>query len=524
MSDPQISLLVIVIYLVLLLALGVGTSMLSRGTAKDFFIASHSIGPFLLLMSVFGTTMTAFAMVGSTGKAFDKGIGVYGLMASWSGLIHSAVFFLVGIKVWAIGKRNGYITQCQLLRERFESPALGYVVFPILVGLVIPYLLIGLLGAGSVMRGLTIGTFNDLFPGVANPTTGRMMFVGAIPPWITGLVISLVVLFYVFLGGVRSTAWANAFQTIVFMTTGVVAFIMIARQFGGMTAASRAVLENSPQHLSRAGMMGKLEFFTYFLVPLSVGAFPHLVQHWLTARSAKTFRLTVIMHPIFIMIVWVPCILMGIWAAGAGIAAPGGNSNAILGKLVGELVHNPWLTGLLVAGVLAAIMSSLDSQFMCLGAMFTNDVVFRIRSEDSYTDKQKILMARGFIVCIVLATYLLTFFPPPRIFDLGIWCFSGFASLFPLIVAAIYWRRATKAGAIASVLVTAVTWGFLFTRAMLSGGAHGGEEEPLIYGMMPVTFIFAASAISLIVVSLLTRPPSQRTLRKFFALAQREGI
>ena len=77
-------LLIILLYLLVLLLLGWGSSRLFRGTSKDFFVASHSIGPFLLLMSVFGTTMTAFALVGSTGKSFERGIGTYGLMASIS--------------------------------------------------------------------------------------------------------------------------------------------------------------------------------------------------------------------------------------------------------------------------------------------------------------------------------------------------------------------------------------------------------------------------------------------------------
>ena len=72
---------VILCYLCLLLGLGFISSRLFRGTSKDYFVASHSIGPFLLLMSVFGTTMTAFALVGSTGKSFERGIGTYGLMA-----------------------------------------------------------------------------------------------------------------------------------------------------------------------------------------------------------------------------------------------------------------------------------------------------------------------------------------------------------------------------------------------------------------------------------------------------------
>ena len=156
-------LLIIVGYLFILLLLGLGSSRLFRGTSQDFFVASHSIGPFLLLMSVFGTTMTAFALVGSTGKSFERGIGTYGLMASISGLVHMAIFFLVGIRLWALGKRNGYLTQIQFFRERFESKGIGYLLFPILVLLVVPYLLIGIIGAGKVIEPVTAGAFPELF-------------------------------------------------------------------------------------------------------------------------------------------------------------------------------------------------------------------------------------------------------------------------------------------------------------------------------------------------------------------------
>jgi SSS family solute:Na+ symporter len=498
-------------YLLLLLGLGIASNYFFRGTSKDYFVASHTIGPFMLLMSIFGTTMTAFALVGSTGKAYTTGIGVYGLMASWSGLIHSACFFLVGIKLWAIGKRYGYVTQVRFFRDRFESPGLGYILFPILVLLVIPYLLIGVIGAGAVMKGLTVGTFADVFPETR----------GAIPPWLTGLVICWVVLAYVFWGGVRGAVWANTFQTLVFMTTGVIAFAMIARALGGATEASQTALQNTPELLAREGKIGQLQFFTYCFIPLSVGMFPHLFQHWLTARSAKSFRLTCVAHPICIMIVWAPCILIGVWAAGNGMKAP--HPNAILGKMVAELVHNPYLTGLLIAGVLAAIMSSLDSQFMCLGTMFTEDVVVHHFGQNHFTDRQTVWLARGFIVAVVAVTYLLSLFPPPHVFDLGVWCFSGFASLFPLAFAAVYWKRVTKAGAIASVSVMAVVWSILFIRDMTLKKGAGAEDEVLIFGMMPVAIIFAASVITLVVVSLFTRPPSKETIGKFFPEAL-EGL
>jgi SSS family solute:Na+ symporter len=510
----MIDVIIIACYLSLLIGLGIISKRYFRGTAQDYFVASHSIGPILLLMSVFGTTMTAFAMVGSTGEAYSMGIGVYGMMASWSGLVHSAVFFIVGIKVWALGKRYGYVTQVQLIRDRFESTSIGFILFPVLVALVIPYLLIGILGAGSVMRAVTVGAFPDLFPATN----------GGIPNWITGLVICLVVLFYVFMGGLRAAAWANAFQTIVFMVMGTVTFLIIANKLGGITAASQMA---EPDRLIRGEKISQLHFLTYCFVPLSVGMCPHLFQHWLTAKTAKTFRLTVIAHPIFIMIVWVPCILIGIWATGAVIPGPDGvlqrvvpegvNPNAVLGIMVNKLAGEP-LAGFLTAGILAAIMSSLDSQFMCLGTMFTKDMVIHHYGENRFTEKQVVLMARSFIVLIVFITYLFSLLEPRSIFQLGVWCFSGFSGLFPLILAALYWRRTTSAAAHACVLVTALVWFILFRASN-----YGLESEALVLGMTPVTFIVAASAITIVVVSLFTTPPSQHTIDKFFAIEKQEA-
>lgn len=514
--DPA-PLVVIAGYLGLLLTFAAVAKRRLRRSSSDYFVASRSIGPFLLLMSVFGTTMTAFALVGSTGKAYDRGVGVYGLMASTSGIVHSLVFFLIGIPLWAIGKRHGFVTQIQFFRARFASDGLGYLLFPILVGLVIPYLLIGIIGAGAVVRGVTVGMFPQTFPGEVVAATGERAFVGAVPPWITGLVICSVVLAYILAGGVRAAALANAVQTMVFMSVGVLTFVLISNRLGGLEEASRRVARNASDLLTRE-RIGHLQFLSYAFVPLSVGMFPHLFQHWLTARSAKTFRTTVIAHPVFIMIVWAPCVLIGIWAAGVGIEAPGGNSNVILARMVGMQLGEPVVVGLLTAGILAAIMSSLDSQFMCLGTMFTHDVVIHAVGEDRFNDRQKVLLGRAFILVVVAITYVLSLFQPPHVFDLAVWCFSGFAALFPLVFAAVHWRRATRAGAVACVLAAAGSWLVFFydglVRPMLSGETAG--EDYLVAGMMPVTFMIAASALALVVVSLATTPPPAHVLARFF--------
>ncbi len=496
--------IIIVIYLALLLGMAMFSGKLFRGTSKDYFVASNSIGPFMLLMSVFGTTMTAFALVGSTSKAFTLGVGTYGLMASSSGLIHAACFFLIGIKVWAIAKRHGYVTQIQFFRNRFESNALGYLLFPILVLLVIPYLLIGVIGASKTMFGLTKakgpnpGMFPELFE-----STG-----GAIPPWLTGAVVCIVVLCYIFAGGSRAAAWANTFQTIVFMVMGVLAFTLISKELGGLQAAIEGAKDT---HLVRtqSGHIGvhPITFLTYMFIPLSVGMFPHLFQHWLTAKSAKSFRLTVIAHPICIMIVWVPCVLIGIWATGQLSAQT--NPGTVLSIMVVKLIGNPVIVGLVTAGILAAIMSSLDSQFLCLGTIFTNDIVLH-NSKKRRSDKEIVKIARMFVIGIVVLTYILSLVLYDKsVFDLAVWCFSGFAALTPLVLAALYWKGATKLGAFASVIATVIAWAYFFHKS-----GYGGEYT--VNHIMPAAICWVVGAVVMIVVSLITPKPSSATLRKFF--------
>ena len=512
-------LIIISFYLLLLLGLGLAASRLFRGTRNDYLLASHSIGPFLLLMSLFGTTMTAFALVGSSGEAFNVGIGVYGMLASSSGIIHSLCFFLIGIKLWSLGRRHGYTTQIQFFRDRLESDRIGLLLFPILVGLVIPYLLIGVIASGTVIQTMTSGAFPEWFP-TSDPGTN-----GGVPNWLGSLATCLVVLTYVFFGGMRGTAWANAFQTIVFMVLGILAFHVIATRLGGeqtLLENLRKVTAAVPEDKITRIDMSKMRFFTYLLIPLSVGMFPHLFQHWLTARSASSFKLPIVAHPIFIMIVWVPCVLIGIWATSNLIPAKPplpSNPNAILPFLV-KTQTGPLLGGLLAAGILAAIMSSLDSQFLCLGTIFSNDIVAHYYGQEKISDRGQIALARIFIVAIVAITYLLSLFPQRGIFNLGVWCFSGFASLFPLVFAALYWRRLSKAGAYASILTTIVVWGLLFFLSDFGANREfavtiGWGEK--VYETMPVATIFIFSLVAMIGVSLCSKPPSEQTIGKFFS-------
>lgn len=507
LADGQTRLIILIGYMALLLILGFFASRWFSGTKSDYLLASHSIGPFLLLMSMFGTTMTAFALVGSTGEAYTKGIGVYAMLASASGIMHSLCFFVIGIKIYQFGRKYGYTTQVQFFRDRLESDFVGVLMFPILVALIIPYLLIGVIAGGKMIEVMTVGALPlDMLS--AN---------GSVPPWLGSLVICLVVLSYVFFGGMRGTAWANAFQTTVFMVLGVVTFVLLANKMGKGETFFQSV-SNLSESLSqskgtREGIR-HTKYLTYMLIPLSVGMFPHLFQHWLTARSAKTFRLPVILHPIFIMIVWAPCVLIGAWAS--TLALPTGISpNAVLPMLVNTQI-GPIMGGFLAAGILAAIMSSLDSQFLCLGTMFTTDVVSHYNRKVG--DRAQVWFARAFIVVIVGITYVLSLVDGSKsVFTMAIWCFSGFTGLFPIVVAALYWKKLTAAGVVSGTIAMLFSWVYLFRDS-----GWGAERDYVVelysneVPVMPVTVIILCSTLAMVITSLLTRPPSQKTLDKFF--------
>ena len=490
------TLAIIIVYLVLVLLVGSLSHRLSRGTGEDYFVASRSIGPFFLLMSLFGTNMTAFAILGGSGEGYHKGIGVFALMPSASALIIPVVFFFIGTRVWALGKRHGYYTQIQFFRDRWNSDALGLLLFFVSIVLLIPYLLIGVMGGGITLHNITDK---------------------AVPEWVGAALVTGVVFAYVCFGGMRGTAWANAFQTLVFMVLGAVTLFIIVHKMGGLSGAIAKVQAMETQHpdkpslLQREGLISPVRMLTYTCIPLSVGMFPHMFMHWLTAEKAAAFKKPLMLYPLCIAAVWIPSVLLGIFGAAEFEGLKGPAANYVLIKMIAK--HAPTaLAGLLCAGVFAAIMSSLDSQALSLGSMFTHDIVRHYGFHDRMSEKQQILFGRLFVFAVLAVTFVLAQVTNRSIFRLGVWCFTGFASMFPVVLAALFWRRSTKYGALASVVSVIVLWTFFFTKGWADPNYTVGGV-----GVMPVVVILGVSAVAMVVGSLATRPPDAATVGKFFA-------
>ena len=483
------SLVVIFVYLGLVITLGILSHKFFRATGEDYFVASRTINWFILLMSLFGTHMTAFSILGASGEGYHRGIGVFALMASSSALVVPCVFLFIGTRIWRLGKRFGYITQVQYFRDRWESEGLGLLLFIVLVLLLIPYLLIGVMGGGG-----TLATITE----------------DAIPPWLGGLLICAVVLCYVTYSGMRGTAWVNTFQTLVFMTLGAITFFIIIKRMGGFSNALATV---DTDLLMQTNHIKPLELLTYTCIPISVGMFPHIFTHFLTAKDVGSFRYPIIFYPICVAIVWIPSVLLGMFGNVDFPGLKGPEANTVLIQMIGR--HAPGiLAGFLGAGVFAAIMSSLDSQSLSLGSMFTHDIFLHYRKKRGraqITEKQQVWIGRFFIMAVLCIAYLISLVATPSIFKLAVWCFTGFSGLFPIVVAALFWQRSTKHGVFAAILSVILLWLYFFLRHWQTPGYTVGGS-----GIMPVAVIMLVSSATLIIISLLTKPPTSQTLEKFF--------
>lgn len=484
---------VVFAYLVLVLAIGLWSQRRTQQTGEDFFVAGRTIGPFVLLMTLFGTHMTSFALLGASGESYRVGIGVFGLMASSSALVAPTLFFFVGLRVWRLGKRYGYVTQVELLSERFESPLLGLCLFPVLAVLLIPYLLIGVMGGGITLT--EIGG-------------------GSVPTWVGSVLITGVVLCYVWFGGLRGTAWVNTFQTCFFMLIGAVTVWLIVQRMGGLESTMSRIAQAHPDLMVRGDRIRPLQLLSYTLIPASVGMFPHIFMHWLSARRAETFRAPVMLYPLCILVVWVPSVLLGLFGRLDFPALSPPEANSVLVRLIA--LYSPGLLGgLLAAGVFAAIMSSLDSQSLSLGTMFTRDVLPRLLKRP-LGEVEQVRAGRWFLAGVLTVTLALSFVVNRSIFGLAVWCFTGYASLLPILLGALFWRRATAAGALASLFTAFGCWIYFFR-----AGWGRPDYSVLGSGLMPVAVIALSSALALVLVSLLTRPPSEDTVDRFVGIGLR---
>jgi len=536
--------LVVLGYLGAALYIGIFAFSRSRGRAdaEDYFLANRSLGPVVFLMSLFGANMTAFSILGASGHAFANGIVTFGLMASSSALVIPVCLFVIGTRLWAAGKRNGFITPVQMFRDRWECGHVGTVIFAVQAVLLVPYIIIAVMGGGTTLAAVSGGW---------------------VPYWLGGAIVSLVVMSYVFFGGMRGTAWVNTFQTTLFLLFGTIAVVVIGVQMGGFGQAMEAMLASpSTAPLLTRERVSPFYFFSYTFIPLSSIAFPHIGIFCLTAKRLGHFRRTVVLYPLCMIAIWLPSVFLGVVAnqarevpaiesklaarselAAAGSALASMERDQLRTRAAGDDVilrlvegYAPlWLAALLGACVMAAVMAS-DSQILALSTMFTEDIFAFYGGKVRFGEAIQVNTGRLFVILITVVAYAIAMRVPQSIFDIATqYAFAGYSALAPLLVAALFWRGSTKWGALASaVWVAAAVATVAFIQQTIPPPPPGvavpvwsalgvdvvtrTSAGALVLGFLPVVPMTIVSAGLMIVVSALTAAarPGAATLARYF--------
>jgi SSS family solute:Na+ symporter len=536
---------VIIAYLAVVLYIGIFAFRTGRSAnAEDYFLAGRSLGPTVFLLSLFGTNMTAFSILGASGHAFGNGIVTFGLMASSSALVIPISLFVIGTRLWAFGRRHGFMTPVQMFRDRWECGHIGTVIVAVQAVLLVPYIIIAVMGGGTVLSSVSDGV---------------------VPYWLGGALVSGVVMSYVFFGGMRGTAWVNAFQTILFLLFGTIAVVVIGRGMGGFQEAISAMLASpATEPLLTRERVSPLYFLSYTFIPLSSIAFPHICIFCLTARRLSHFRRTIVLYPICMLAIGLPSVFLGVVAnqattvpavqaklearatlaaSGPGDLAPEARA-ALQAQTSGDDVvlrlvqaHAPiWLAALLSAAVMAAVMAS-DSQILALSTMFAEDVFAYYGGKARFGERMQVRTGRLFVVLLTLVAYAIALTSPASIFAIATqYAFAGYAALSPLLVAALFWRGSTKWGALATTVWTASA---ILTIAVIQNvvpAAPPGQMVPvltlfgtdvvtlaasgvLVLGLLPVVPMTIVSALLMVVVSRLTSGarPSAETIARYFS-------
>jgi SSS family solute:Na+ symporter len=133
-----------------------------------------------------------------------RGIGVFGLLASSSAFVIPLTIFFIGTRLWALGKKFGHMTQVQFLRDRWECGHIGTLIFVLTAAMLVPYIIIGVMGGGQTLEAISGGR---------------------VPYWAGGAIVALVVMSYVFFGGMRGTAWVNDLSDIDVSLLRSIAFV-----------------------------------------------------------------------------------------------------------------------------------------------------------------------------------------------------------------------------------------------------------------------------------------------------------
>lgn len=455
---------------------------------SDYILGGRSLGSVVTALSAGASDMSGWLLMGLPGAVFLSGLSeawiAVGLcMGAWL----NWRFVAARLRVYT-EKVGNALTLPDYFTNRFEDTSSLLRIVTAVVILVF----FTIYCASGVVAGARL--FESMF-GMDYQTA---LWVGA-----------LATMAYVFIGGFLAVSWTDTIQAALMITALILAPLMVIYADGGV-AASAAVIE-----VTRPGafdMVGKLDVVAIVsLLAWGLGYFgqPHILVRFMAAESIKT-----IPKARRIGMTWMMLCLGGAVAVGFfGIAFFGqrpdvagmvnANEETVFLEAV-KLLFNPWIAGVLLAAVLAAVMSTLSCQLLVCSSALTQDI-YKTFLHKTASEKQLVWFGRAMVFAIAVIAIVIAQDPKSMVLGMVSYAWAGFGAAFgPIVLLSLLWSRMTRNGALAGMIVGAVTvllW-------KMYGVPH--KEVYPIFRMYEIIPGFVLSSISVVVFSLLGKAPSSR--------------
>jgi solute:Na+ symporter, SSS family len=487
MQDWMIVTGIAVTYLIVVLIVGLRARSEQASTLTGYVAGGREVGLIILFFIMGAEIFSAFTFLGGPGWAYGQGApALYILAYVTLGLLP---WWVLGPKAARLGRKHGYLTQADLMSDRFSSRGLSAIIALVSIAAFIPYLVLQITGAGYLFEFATGGN---------------------VPFWLAALAAFVVVTIYVYASGLQGIGWTNLIQGIIMVVVAWFLGLAIANRFyGGVGSMFREIQAKAPEYLTLPGAegMGWAAFSTAILVSaIGFTMWPHLFMKSYGADSERTIKKIVIIYPLYAYLV-VPVLIIGF----AGILVfrdnPLSNPDDVLLELtVNAANFSPWVIGIMLSGALAAAMSTGANLAHTASTVLVRDLFVTVFKQDM-ADRNVVQLTKIFVVVLSVIAYLLALVNPASLVDLLLGAYGGVVQFFPLIVAVFFWKRATTAGAWAGLIS-----GSLVTLLFTFGGAIGVstpfEIHAGIWGLI-------VNTILLIGVSLATKPMPEEHVKKF---------
>lgn len=477
-----------VVYLVLVTLIGIWAAK-RTSSARDFFIAGQNIGWVVAAFATMSAAFSGFVFMGGPGLMYRLGVA--------SLFICVPVGFTSGLLCWVVGKRLRLLAGLQeiytipdVILCRYQSRcASGLASVAIVIGTV------GYLGAQLQALGILVETVFE-----TRALFGQWSFLAAM---ILG---SIVVVFYATAGGMLAGVYTDLFQGSLMVIAAVVVFFYCLHAGGGLETMSRSIAESAvfgPSHLDPFGILSIKSAMGFFFV-FSVGVLgqPHMLHKFFMLKDPRTLK----WMPLTIGLTQSACIL--IWL-GIGLAVPALVSQGLMLPLSNPDFAAPqfllkftpgFLTGLVFAGVLAAIMSTADSFLNIGSAAIVRDLPKAFGGQI----RNELLWGRVVVVGLASVSVIFAFLYRDLIALVGTFAFGTFAAaLAPAVAVGLNWRRVTGTAASASIatgIVVNLGLEFLSKQSFI----EWLPDTPLTEGALPAAVALGASFCVLLAISMLS--------------------